>query len=55
MIKWFKWYDWTYFLVCVAFCIYAFVDKEYILGVVFTIITAMATINTIKANRKDKD
>lgn len=54
MIKWFKWYDLAYFLICVAFCIYAFVDKEYVIGLIFTVITIAATINTVRVNRKDK-
>ena len=54
MTKWFKGLEWIYFILCVAFCLYTFIDKEYIFGVVFTIITIVATINTVKANRKDK-
>lgn len=54
MTKWFKGFDWIYFILCIAFCIYSFVDKEYICGTIFTIITIMATINTVRTNRKDK-
>jgi len=55
MTKWFKGFEWIYFILCVAFCIYSFVDKEYICGVIFTVITIIATINTIRVNRKDKN
>jgi len=53
-VKIFKGFEWLYFLSCVAFCIYAFVDKEYVMGVIFTILTVFATINTIRINLKNK-
>ena len=46
--------EWIYFLLCVAFCVYAFIDKEYVFGVIFTIFTVIGTINSIKANLKDR-
>ncbi len=49
-----KGFEWLYFISCVAFCIYAFVDKEYVIGVIFTILTVVATINTIRINVKNK-
>ncbi len=49
-----KGFEWLYFISCIAFCIYAFVDKEYVMGVIFTILTAAATINTIRINVKNK-
>lgn len=54
MVKWFKGFEWVYFICCLLFCIYAFVDKEYLLGVIFTVITVVATINTVKSNLKGK-
>ena len=54
MTKWFKGFEWIYFICCVAFCIYSFIDKEYIVGTIFTIITVIATINTVRENRKGK-
>ena len=50
-----KWYEWIYFLLCVAFCICAFVDKEYVLGIIFTVFTVIGTVNSIKANLKNKE
>lgn len=52
--KIFKGFEWLYFLLCVAFCIYAFVDREYVLGTVCTILTIVGTINTVRANLKHK-
>lgn len=49
-----KWDEWLYFLLCVAFCVYAFVDSEYVIGSIFTILTILGTINTVRANLKDK-
>lgn len=54
MAKWFKGFEWIYFICCVVFCIYSFIDKEYIVGTIFTIITVIATINTVRENRKGK-
>ncbi len=54
MTKWFKGFEWIYFICCVLFCIYAFVDKEYVLGLIFTVITIVAAINTVRTNRKEK-
>ena len=54
MSRWLKGFEWTYFICCVLFCIYAFVDKEYVLGVIFTVITVIATINTVRSNLKEK-
>mgnify|MGYP006939889043 CR=1 FL=1 len=50
MTKWFKGCEWIYFVYCIVFCIYSFTDKEYVLGVIFTILTIVATVNTIKSN-----
>ncbi len=47
-------FEWLYFLSCVVFCIYAFVDKEYVTGAIFTILTVVATINTIRINLKNE-
>ena len=45
----FKWFEWIYLFLCIAFCIYAFIDKEYFLGIVFTIITvAVPSSNTVQ-------
>lgn len=54
MTKWFKGFEWIYFILCVAFCIYSFIDREYICGVIFTIITILATINIVRSNLKEK-
>lgn len=54
MAKWFKGFEWIYFICCVVFCIYSFIDKEYIVGTIFTIITVIATINTVRSNLKEK-
>lgn len=51
----FKWFEWIYFLLCVAFCVYAFIDQEYLLGVLFTIVTIIGLLNTIRANLKEKE
>ena len=50
----FKWFEWIYLFLCIAFCIYAFIDKEYFLGIVFTVITVIGAINTVKDNLKKK-
>ena len=50
----FKWFEWIYLFLCIAFCIYAFIDKEYFLGIVFTVITVVGAINTAKDNLKKK-
>lgn len=55
MTKWFKGIEWVHFILCVAFCIFSFINKEYVFGVIFTIITLIATINTAKANKRDKN
>ncbi len=52
--KIFKGFEWLYFLLCVAFCICAFIDREYVLGVIFTILTIVGTINTARSNLKSK-
>lgn len=49
-----KGFEWLYFLLCVVFCIYAFIDREYVVGTVFTILTIAGTINTVRANLKNK-
>ena len=49
-----KWDEWIYFLLCVAFCIYAFIDREYVFGVIFTIFTVIGTINSVRNNLKNK-
>jgi len=49
-----KRFEWLYFVLCVAFCIYAFIDREYVLGTVFTILTIVGTINTVRSNLKNK-
>ena len=46
--------EWIYFLLCVAFCVYAFIDKEYLLGIVFTIFTILGTIGSVKSNIRNK-
>lgn len=49
-----KWNEWIYFLLSVAFCVYAFVDREYVLGVIFTIFTVIGFINSVRDNLKNK-
>lgn len=49
-----KWYEWIYFVLCVAFCIFAFVDKEYMLGIIFTIYTILGTVGSVRSNIKNK-
>lgn len=46
--------EWIYFVLCVAFCVYAFVDREYVIGGIFTVLTILATVNTIRINLKRK-
>lgn len=53
MTKWFKGFEGFYFICCVAFCIYSFIDKEYVIGIIFTILTIWGTVNTIKSNVKN--
>ena len=43
-----------YFLLCIASCVYAFIDKEYLLGIVFTILTILGTIGSVKSNIRNK-
>lgn len=53
-LKMFKGFKWLCFLLCVAFCIYSFIDKEYVVGAIFTILTLAGTINTVRSNLKSK-
>ena len=43
-----------YFLLCVAFCVYAFIDREYLLGIIFTIFTILGAIGSVKSNIRNK-
>lgn len=54
MTKWFKGFGWIYFICCALFCMYSFIDEEYVAGVIFTVLTIAATINTVKSNLRDK-
>lgn len=47
--------EWVYFVLCIAFCVYAFVDREYVMGGIFTVLTALATVNTIRSNLKKRE
>ena len=46
--------EWIYFLLCVTFCVYAFIDCEYVFGVAFTILTIVSTIGSVRSNIKNK-
>lgn len=46
--------EWIYFLLCIIFCVFTFIDREYIFAVIFSILTVIGTANTIKANLRDK-
>lgn len=48
----FKGIEWLYFVLCIIVCVGSFLDREYIIGSVFTIITIIAIINVIMANMK---
>lgn len=50
----FKGIEWLYFVLCVIFCVLFFHDGDYIGGIIFTILTVLATINTIRSNLKNK-
>ena len=50
----FKEIEWLYFALCVISCILFFFDGNYIAGVIFAIITILATINEIISNLKNK-
>lgn len=49
-----KWSEWISLFLCIAFCVYAFIDKEYFLGIFFTVITVVGAINTARDNLKKK-
>lgn len=49
-----KGFEWIYFLLCIIFCVFAFIDREYIIAVIFSILTVIGTVNTIKENLRDK-
>ncbi len=42
------------FFICVAFCVYSFIDREYVVGAIFTILTVAGIINTVRSNLKSK-
>ena len=46
--------EWIYFLLCVAFCVYAFIDEEFVFGIVFTILTIVGTVGSVKSNIRNK-
>ena len=46
--------EWIYFLLCVVFCVYAFIDKEFVFGIVFTILTIVGTVGSVKSNIRNK-
>ena len=46
--------EWIYFLLCVAFCVYAFIDKDFVFGIVFTILTIVGTVGSVKSNIRNK-
>ena len=50
----FKWSEWICLFLCIAFCVYAFIDKEFVIGIVFTILTIVGTVGTVKSNIKNK-
>ena len=47
--------EWIYFLLCITFCVYAFIDCEYVFGIVFTILTIVGTIGSVRSNIKNKN
>ena len=34
--------------------IYAFIDKEFVIGIIFTILTILGTIGSVKSNIRNK-
>ena len=46
--------EWIYFLLCIASCVYAFIDKEFVFGIVFTILTIVGTVGSVKSNIRNK-
>lgn len=50
----FTWYELLLILLCIAVCVYAFVDKKYVNGIIYTVFTIIGTINIIRANLKNK-
>ena len=46
--------EWIYFLLCVVFCVYAFIDKEFVFGIIFTILTIVGTVGSVKSNIRNK-
>ena len=50
----FKWFEWIYLFLCIAFCIYAFIDKEFVFGIIFTILTIVGTVGSVKSNIRNK-
>lgn len=42
------------FLLCIASCVSAFIDREYLLGTIFTIVFIVGTLNSIKIDIKEK-
>lgn len=46
--------EWLYLVLCIAFCVYSFIDGEYIVGTIFTILTILGTVGSVRGNLKDK-
>lgn len=55
ILKILNWGEWLSLLLCVAFCIFAFIDQEYIAGTIFTVFTVIGTVNSVRANLKNKE
>ena len=46
--------EWICLFLCIAFCVYAFIDKEFVFGIVFTILTIVGTVGSVKSNIRNK-
>lgn len=46
--------EWLYLVLYIAFCVFSFVDGEVVTGIIFTILTILGTIGSVRGNLKDK-
>ena len=49
-----KWSEWICLFLCMTFCTYEFISKEFVTGIIFTILTILGTIGSVKSNIRNK-
>ena len=49
-----KWHEWIDLLLLITLCVFAFIVKEYVIGIILITLTVLGTVGSVRSNIKNK-